>query len=85
MFVNADQVLGATTELEKLYRTHWLESVRALGISDEELNKARQRMEYDRMTPLSDQLGWLKQAGFRDVDCWYKNFSFAVFGGHRPV
>jgi tRNA (cmo5U34)-methyltransferase len=85
MFVNADQVLGATTELEKLYRTHWLESVRALGISDEELNKARKRMEYDRMTPLSDQLGWLKQAGFRDVDCWYKNFSFAVFGGHRPV
>jgi tRNA (cmo5U34)-methyltransferase len=85
MFVNADQVLGATTELEKLYRTHWLKSVRALGISDEELNKARKRMEYDRMTPLTDQLGWLKQAGFQDVDCWYKNFSFAVFGGHRPV
>lgn len=85
MFVNADQVLGATTEIEKLYRTNWLESVCAKGISQEELNRARKRMEYDRMTPLSTQLSWLEKAGFQDVDCWYKNFSFAVFGGYRPI
>lgn len=85
MFVNADQVLGATTEIEKLYRTNWLESVCAKGISQEELNCARQRMEYDRMTPLNTQLSWLEKAGFQDVDCWYKNFSFAVFGGYRPI
>lgn len=83
MFVNADQVLGATTEIEQLYRTNWLESVRAKGISEEELNKALQRMEYDRMTPLNTQLEWLEKAGFQNVDCWYKNFSFAVFGGYR--
>jgi tRNA (cmo5U34)-methyltransferase len=85
MFINADQVLGSTTEIEKLYRSHWLESVRTLGVSDEELNQAFERMKYDRMAPLSTQLGWLEKAGFQDVDCWYKNFSFAVFGGHRPV
>ena len=85
MFVNADQVLGSTTELEKLYRQQWLNSVRALGVSDLELSAALKRMEYDRMTPLTYQLNWLEAAGFQDVDCWYKNFSFAVFGGHRPV
>ena len=85
MFVNADQVLGSTTELEKLYRQQWLNSVRALGVSDLELSAALKRMEYDRMTPLTNQLNWLEAAGFQDVDCWYKNFSFAVFGGHRPV
>ncbi len=85
MFINADQVLGSTTEIEKLYRSHWLESVRTLGVSDEELNQAFERMKYDRMAPLSTQLSWLEKAGFQDVDCWYKNFSFAVFGGHRPV
>jgi tRNA (cmo5U34)-methyltransferase len=42
-------------------------------------------MKYDRMAPLNTQLRWLEEAGFQDVDCWYKNFSFAVFGGHRPV
>jgi tRNA (cmo5U34)-methyltransferase len=84
MFVNADQVLGKTPELERLYRQHWLDCVCAIGISDEELKAAKKRMEYDRMAPLDIQLRWLEAAGFQDVDCWYKNFSFAVFGGHRP-
>ncbi|AFZ19918.1 class I SAM-dependent methyltransferase [Allocoleopsis franciscana] len=81
MFINADQVLGKTPPLEKRYRQQWLDSVRTLGISDEELKAAQKRMEYDRMATLEAQLGWLEAAGFQDVDCWYKNFSFAVFGG----
>lgn len=85
MFVNAEQVLGSTTDLEQLYRTQWIESVRAKGISDQELNRALKRMEYDRMAPLITQLSWLEKAGFQNVDCWYKNFSFAVFGGYRLV
>lgn len=85
MFVNADQVLGKTPNLEKLYRQNWLDSVRALGISEEDLKAAQKRMEYDRMATLDIQLSWLEAAGFEDVDCWYKNFSFAVFGGYRPT
>jgi tRNA (cmo5U34)-methyltransferase len=83
MFVNADQVLGKTPNLEKLYRQNWLDSVIAKGISQENLKAAQKRMEYDRMTPLDIQLAWLDAAGFQDVDCWYKNFSFAVFGGYK--
>ncbi|MBD2243780.1 class I SAM-dependent methyltransferase [Nostoc sp. FACHB-888] len=85
MFVNADQVLGKTTDLEKLYRQHWLNSVLALGVSQEDLKTAQKRMEYDCMTPLDVQISWLEAAGFQNVDCWYKNFSFAVFGGYRPT
>ncbi|PHJ56526.1 methyltransferase type 11 [Nostoc linckia z18] len=85
MFINADQVLGKTTDLEKLYRQHWLNSVLALGISHEDLKAAQKRMEYDCMTPLDVQLRWLEAAGFQNVDCWYKNFSFTVFGGYRPI
>lgn len=85
MFVNADQVKGKTPVLEKHYRQHWLDSVCALGISDEDLKAAKKRMEYDRMAPLDIQLSWLEAVGFQDVDCWYKNYSFAVFGGHRPT
>ena len=85
MFVNADQVKGKTPFLEKYYRQQWLDSICALGISDEELSAAKKRMEYDRMAPLDIQLGWLEAVGFQDVDCWYKNFSFVVFGGYRPT
>jgi tRNA (cmo5U34)-methyltransferase len=85
IFVNADQVLGKTPDLEELYRQHWLDSIRAKGISEEDLKAAQKRMEYDRMTTLDIQLRWLEAAGFKNVDCWYKNFSFAVFGGSRPT
>ncbi len=85
MFVNADQVKGKSPFLEKCYRQHWLDSVCAVGISDEDIKAAKKRMEYDRMATLDIQLSWLEAAGFQDVDCWYKNFSFAVFGGQRPT
>lgn len=84
MFVNADQVLGKTPNIDKLYRQHWLNSV-SVAVSNEELKAAKKRMECDRMAKLDDQLNWLEAAGFQDVDCWYKNYSFAVFGGHKPV
>jgi tRNA (cmo5U34)-methyltransferase len=85
IFVNADQILGKTADLEELYRQHWLDSIRANGISEEDLKAAQKRMEYDRMATLDIQLRWLEAAGFKNVDCWYKNFSFAVFGGYRPT
>jgi tRNA (cmo5U34)-methyltransferase len=56
-----------------------------LGVSQEDLKTAQKRMEYDCMTPLDVQISWLEAAGFQNVDCWYKNFSFAVFGGYRPT
>ncbi|MEH2216545.1 MULTISPECIES: class I SAM-dependent methyltransferase [unclassified Nostoc] len=85
IFVNADQILGKTADLEELYRQHWLDSIRANGILEEDLKAAQKRMEYDRMATLDIQLRWLEAAGFQNVDCWYKNFSFAVFGGYRPT
>lgn len=85
IFVNADQILGKTADLEELYRQHWLNSIRANGILEEDLKAAQKRMEYDRMATLDIQLRWLEAAGFQNVDCWYKNFSFAVFGGYRPI
>lgn len=37
------------------------------------------------MATLDIQLSWLEAAGFQNVDCCDKNFSFAVFGGYRPT
>lgn len=84
MFINADQVLGKTSNIDKLYRQTWLNAV-SVAVSDEELKAAKKRMECDRLAKLNDQLNWLESVGFQDVDCWYKSYSFAVFGGHKPV
>ena len=82
-FINADQVLGPTPEAEAAYRAEWLRQVKAKGVSPADLDAALLRMTYDRMATLDQQLGWLGEAGFVQVDCVYKNWSFAVFGGRK--
>ncbi|MBS1186898.1 MAG: methylase involved in ubiquinone/menaquinone biosynthesis [Burkholderiaceae bacterium] len=81
MFINADQALGATPELEQIYRDTWVGQVRNRGASDATLAAALERMKEDRMATLANQLAWLEEAGFRQVDCWYKNYSFIVYSG----
>ncbi|MBU0967196.1 MAG: class I SAM-dependent methyltransferase [Proteobacteria bacterium] len=83
VFVNADQALGETAEIEKIYRQKWLEQVKGNGVTDAELQGALTRMKEDRMSTLSWQLASLQDAGFHDVNCWYQHYSFAVYSGSR--
>jgi tRNA (cmo5U34)-methyltransferase len=85
VFVNADQVLGPTPEIEARYREAWFRQVRERGVSEEDLAAALMRMREDRMSTLDEQKTWLVEAGFLRVDCLYKNYSFAVYGGRRGV
>lgn len=85
VFVNADQVAGPTAALEAAYDRAWLEGVRRAGATDAEIAAARARMKEDRSAPLAAQLDWLADAGFEDVDCWFKDGRFAVYAGRRPL
>ena len=83
LFINADQVLGETAWTEETYRKAWLRQVKERGVSDSTLASALERMKEDKMSTLSRQLSWMKNAGFVDVNCWYKNYSFAVCSGRK--
>jgi tRNA (cmo5U34)-methyltransferase len=84
VFVNADQVLGSTPEIEARYREMWLCQVRERGVGEEDLAAALVRMGEDKPSTLEEQTAWLEEAGFWQVDCPYKNYSFAVYGGRKP-
>ncbi|HWB33029.1 MAG TPA: methyltransferase domain-containing protein [Acidobacteriaceae bacterium] len=83
VFVNADQVGGPTPELDERYKTLWLEQVRAAGATEEQIEASLYRRREDRCSPVESQLQWLRQAGFADADCWYKENCFAVFAGTK--
>ena len=83
LFINADQVLGETPAIDKIYRELWLQQIKANGVSDTTLASALERMKEDKMSTLSQQLSWLQNAGFSDVNCWYKSLSFAVYSGRK--
>lgn len=38
---------------------------------------------YDFPSPLSDQLLWLREAGFSSVDCFWLRAGHAIYGGYR--
>lgn len=82
-FINVDQALAPTQRGEEQYEHMWLEDVRSNGVSELALEQAQERMREDRNALLSDQLKWLSDAGFSEIDCWYKRFRFVVYGGTK--
>jgi len=83
MFINADQVHGDTVLIENTYRNEWRKQVKKKGVTDSSLALALDRMKEDNMSTLSQQLTWLNNAKFTEVNCWYKNYSFVVYSGGK--
>lgn len=79
VFVNADQVAAPTPFLDAHYRAWWEHDCRRAGATDDDLAGAADRMKHDRCATVEDQLAWIREAGFMDVDAPYQNGMFAVF------
>jgi len=86
-FVNMDNVLppeGLEDWYLKLWENWVVERQEELGLSiDYQDFRARYlaREHHSRLDSLEMQLKALREAGFKDVDCFYKNGIFAMFGG----
>jgi tRNA (cmo5U34)-methyltransferase len=78
VFVNAEQVTASSPFFTDLYARWHEEHARAGGSDDDEWQAAEARMAFDRCSPVEDQLGWLREAGFDEVDCVFKDHCFAV-------
>lgn len=81
IFVNAEQVLGANYKEELQLATEWEQSVRAAGLSETALARAKSRMEFDQCAPIEEQLTWMREAGFEDARCVFQDGRFAVLTG----
>ncbi len=90
-FMNADVVLPPSEGLQAWYFTLWKEAMQQMmdreGVSDETpedvLSRYLDPESMNRPDTLGEQLAALKEAGFRDVDCYCKGGIFAVFGGKK--
>jgi len=83
VFINADLVKGETDSIEQRYQDTWIRWIQRAGLQKAELSGIVDRMRYDRPSTLMLNLQWLREAGFRDVDCSYKYYNFAVVSGRR--
>jgi len=79
MFVNADQADGETPYFRERYLEYWNEFLESGPMTKAQQAEILNRRDtLDRNEKLSDQLAWLREAGFADVDVVYRNRMFVV-------
>jgi tRNA (cmo5U34)-methyltransferase len=83
VFVNAEQVGAPTALFEDRYRAWHRAQALAQGASEQEWAEAEERMRLDRWATVERQLAWLREAGFADTDCLYKDHRLAVIIARR--
>jgi tRNA (cmo5U34)-methyltransferase len=90
VFLNSEHVSSSTPRGEQMFddamSTHLYQRRTEKG-EDVKLEDVRRSYveRLDRaaniLAPVEDQCRWLRDIGFRDVDCFWKYFELAIFGG----
>ena len=83
VFVNAEQVAGPTALFEDAFEAWHEREARALGATDAEWAASLERRAHDRCATVEHQLAWLREAGFGDADCLFRQRRFAVLVARR--
>jgi len=90
VFLNLDQVKSKTPSTSKIFDGFFLDHIRrSLSISDqsEMMNQIEKAYYEDKKenlpAPVEKQGQWLCDIGFEDVDCFFKIFELALFGGKK--
>lgn len=93
MFLNLEHVASASPWLQGVFDQHFVE---ALWRYHEKLGTTQTRDQiaheyYHRpdkgvniLAPVNEQCQWLRDIGYQQVDCYFKVFELALFGGIKP-
>jgi ubiquinone/menaquinone biosynthesis C-methylase UbiE len=92
VFINCEHVASTSPRIEKMFddamTEHLWERRRERGENATREQVYREFMERpDRaaniLALVEDQCQWLREIGFQDVDCFWRYFELAIFGGVR--
>jgi SAM-dependent methyltransferase len=94
VFVNIEHVASATPVGEEIWEQSWAEYDVAYRRSQGEQvdfqtalqqHRTSEQKAANRLSPVPDQLDWLRTIGFVDVDCYFKYLELAVLAGYRAA
>jgi trans-aconitate methyltransferase len=94
MFLNLEHVASSTAWIESISDDLMVDSLHAFH-SQRDSTKTRAQVADEFvhrpdkaaniLAPVERQCDWLRQIGFGDVDCYFKVFELALFGGRKPA
>jgi tRNA (cmo5U34)-methyltransferase len=92
-FINIEHVAPAAGITSRLFGDHFInqafdQETKSGGAKTrpqiaEEIQR-RPDIAANILAPVEAQCGWLRQLGYGEVDCYFKYYELAVFGGQRP-
>jgi len=92
VFLNLEHVQSSTQEVSKLFEDYYIEHLHNFQLkSNPETSKEivadgfrnRPDKDEDQLAPVEKQCEWLREIGFKDVDCFFKQFEIGLFGGRK--
>ncbi|MHB9096065.1 MAG: class I SAM-dependent methyltransferase [Eubacteriales bacterium] len=93
LFLNIEHVLSQTKWLNTIFENYLIDSLYELHIRQGGDSTRTQAAEdyYHRsdkdgniLASVEKQCEWLRKIGYQDVDCYFKVFELAIFGGRKP-
>lgn len=92
VFVNVEHVSSPSKWIESRFADRFIDDLhdsvrqREPDVSRDEVARAyyyRDDKQANILAPVEDQCEWLRAIGFSDMDCYFKLFELAVFGGRK--
>jgi tRNA (cmo5U34)-methyltransferase len=84
IFAYADQHAGASEAISARHHTHWHSASMDAGATESEWQMWMQHQsDHDHHDTLVDQIDWLRQAGFRQVDCPWRFLLWTVLQAEK--
>jgi len=80
-FVNAEQVKGDTDCIDSFYTQRRHRRLESSTLDKEAVEASYERNKLDKCVSASQQLEWFRGAGFKEADCPFKYYIFAVLMG----
>jgi len=93
VFLNLDHVSSSTEWVEKIFDTQFIDSLceahfkAGSNLSRDEIASRyyhRPDKQENILATVRAQLEWLRETGYQNVDCYYRMFALALFGGTKP-
>jgi tRNA (cmo5U34)-methyltransferase len=92
VFLNLEHVASPSTAVGKLFDEFFIDHLQDFharsnpaGSRQDVADKYYQRPDKKEniLAPVEEQCCWLRNLGYRDVDCFFKIFELALFGGRK--
>lgn len=92
VFLNLEHVKSSTPNVENLFEEYYIEHLHNFQLKTNPDTgreivadgfRNRPDKDEDQLVPVQTQCEWLRDIGFKDVDCFFKQFEIGLFGGRK--